>query len=121
VLIVNEIHNVFMAHIHFSDGSIITWLSPNPNVVGLEGQTDCINVLASGANPSACPSYIKGEFEGVLASGTITAKNLEASDCAGCNGFTFAQLIAAIESGNAFVNVHTLKNPGGEIQGTIKE
>ena len=64
---------------------------------------------------------LKGEFEGVLAQGTITAANLKASDCAGCNGMTFAQLISAMKAGNAFVNVHTTQNPGGEIQGTITE
>jgi CHRD domain len=120
VLIVNEIRNVFMAHIHFQDGSIIVWLSPNPNQAKMEAQTDCLNV-ASGANPSPCPGFISGEFDGVLASGTITAANLQASDCVGCNGFSFAHLISAIEAGNTFVNVHTLQYPGGAIQGTIRE
>jgi hypothetical protein len=114
-LIANEIQNVFMAHIHFHDGSIIVWLFHNPNHVGLKGQNACL------AKPTTCPGFKNGEFEGVLAQGTITAANLKASDCAGCNGMTFAQLISAIESGNAFVNVHTTQNPGGEIQGTIDE
>ncbi len=115
VLIVNEITGVFMAHIHFHDGSIIVWLYPNPNHVGLKGQTACLT------NPSTCPGLKTGEFNGVLAFGTITAANLKASDCAGCNGMTFAQLIAAMETDNAYVNVHTLTNPGGEIQGTVEE
>jgi CHRD domain len=120
VLIVNEIRNVFMAHIHFQDGSIIVWLSPNPNQAKMEAQTDCLNI-ASGPNPSPCSGFISGEFDGVLTSGTITAANLQASDCVGCNGMSFAQLISAIESGNTFVNVHTIQNPGAEIQGTISK
>jgi len=118
-LIVADINGVFMAHIHYKDGSIILWLYPNPNEVGSSGQTACINVL-SGGSPSACPGYIEGRFSGILAKGTLTAENLRPSDCAGCDGFTFPQLISAIESGNAFVNVHTALVPTGAIQGTIE-
>jgi hypothetical protein len=117
-LIVANINDVFMAHIHFIDGSIIVWLYPNPNVVGSSGQLGCIGIL-SGGSPSLCPGLIQGRFSGVLAQGTITAANLASSDCVGCNGFTFSELIQAIQSGNAFVNVHTLSNPAGEIQGFI--
>jgi hypothetical protein len=117
-LIVANINDVFMAHIHFIDGTIIVWLYPNPNVVDSSGQLGCIGIL-SGGSPSLCPGLIQGRFSGVLAQGTITAANLASSDCAGCNGFTFSELIQAIQSGNAFVNVHTLSNPAGEIQGFI--
>jgi hypothetical protein len=118
-LIVSNINNVFMAHIHYEDGSIILWLYPNPNLVSASGQSACIAVL-SGGNPSACPGYVQGRSSGILAQGTLTAANLSPADCAGCNGFTFQDLISAMMSGNAFVNVHTTQNPGGEIQGTIQ-
>jgi hypothetical protein len=118
-LIVANINNVFMAHIHYKDGSIIVWLWPNPNEVRAHGQTACLAVL-SGGNPSKCPGYIQGRFDGVLVQGTLTAANLKPSDCAGCDGLTFSQLVSAMESGSAFVNVHTVQNPGGEIQGTIR-
>jgi hypothetical protein len=34
--------------------------------------------------------------------------------------FTFDSLLARINAGTAYVNVHTIKNPGGEIRGQIQ-
>jgi hypothetical protein len=34
-------------------------------------------------------------------------------------GETFATLVAKIRSGNAYINVHTPANPGGEIRGQL--
>lgn len=117
---VSNINNVFMAHIHlFPSGDILVWLYPNPNTVASGGEAACIAVL-SGGSASSCPGYIAGRFDGVLAQGTITAADLTGSTtCAGCLGITFSTLISDIESGHAYVNVHTTQNPGGEIQGTI--
>lgn len=119
-LVVSNINNVFMAHIHFKDGSIIVWLYPNPSVIGASGQAPCLAVATSAGSPTLCSSLISGTFSGVLASGTLTPKSLSSSECYGCNGFTFSELISQIESGNTFVNVHTVANPGGELQGTIE-
>jgi hypothetical protein len=119
-LSVSNIQNVFMAHIHLSPSmTIAVWLSPNPNAVTAGAEGNCLGVL-SGGSSSLCPSLISGTFTGVLAQGTITAADLSGpAACYGCVGLTFWQLVMAIESGQAFVNVHTLQNPGGEIQGTI--
>ena len=103
-LIVANINNVFMAHIHLvSTGGIVVWLAPSstPNATCL-------------ANHEACE--IPGRFDGVLAQGTITAADLTGS----LSGMTMADLIAQIVSGNTYVNVHTIQNPGGEIQGVIR-
>lgn len=34
-------------------------------------------------------------------------------------GMTLEDLVALIESGDAYVNVHTVANPGGEIRGQV--
>lgn len=56
---------------------------------------------------------------GTLAEGTITAANLIARPAIGF-GATMPELVAAMRNGNAYVNVHTVVLPGGEIRGQIK-
>lgn len=51
----------------------------------------------------------------MLASGVITEENLLGP----LAGESFEALISALEGGAAYVNVHTTKNPGGEIRGQI--
>jgi hypothetical protein len=60
---------------------------------------------------------------GVLSSGTITEADVIARpDSAACPGgiANFDELVAKMRSGDAYVNVHTLANPPGEIRGQIK-
>lgn len=87
-LIVANINNVFMAHIHVAPrgvpGPIKQWLYP-----------------VSGPPPQLLP----GRTDGTLAEGTFTPT---------------PTLLAAIESGDAYVNVHTLLHPGGEIRGQLR-
>jgi hypothetical protein len=57
-----------------------------------------------------------------LAIGSFTGKIVDnevftAADVSG--GETFATLVAKIRSGNAYINVHTVANPGGEIRGQL--
>lgn len=103
-LIVANIENVNAAHIHLGAAGV-----NGPVVVG----------LFSGAAGS-------GRTDGVLAEGTITAASLSGPMA----GKTMADLIAAMESGNTYVNVHTNDGvaptntgpgdfPGGEIRGQI--
>lgn len=87
-LIVANINNVFMAHIHVAPrgvpGPIRQWLYP-----------------VSGPPPQLLP----GRTDGILAEGTFTPT---------------PELLAAIENGDAYVNVHTLLHPGGEIRGQLR-
>ena len=55
------------------------------------------------------------DANGRLASGTFTAANLVGP----LAGHELSDLIAEIESGNAYVNVHTVANPSGEIRGQL--
>lgn len=96
-LIVANIENVLQAHIHMApagqNGMIVAWLYP-----------------------SAPPAQlIPGRFQGVLGEGIITEANLVGP----LAGHPFSELIDAIESGNAYVNVHTTQFPPGEIRGNL--
>ncbi|MDR7416022.1 MAG: CHRD domain-containing protein [Armatimonadota bacterium] len=96
-LVLSRSVNVQMAHIHLappgSNGPIVVWLYPS-------------------APP---PRLIPGRFEGELSSGTITAASLTGP----LAGRPLAALLAEIRNLNAYVNVHTVAHPGGEIRGQI--
>ena len=111
-LIVANIENVFMAHIHKgargANGPIAVWLYPS-------------------TTPGPGP-FGAGRIDGVIAEGTITTANLVNQGLTGIT--TLEQLIAAIEAGNAYVNVHTNDGvaptntgpgdfPGGEVRGQL--
>ncbi|HEX6302971.1 MAG TPA: CHRD domain-containing protein [Anaerolineales bacterium] len=97
-LIVANIEDVLMAHIHLApageNGGVVVWLYPE------DGPP---------------PQLIPGRFDGVLAEGTITEADLVGD----LTGMTLDDLLAAMRSGNTYVNVHTTANPGGEIRGQI--
>jgi hypothetical protein len=109
-LIASNIDNAFMAHIHMApagvNGPVVEWLFPSTAPV--PGPTG------------------SGRHDGVLAEGTFTAANLVGP----LAGHPLSDLLAAIQSGNAYVNVHTMDNqpgvntgpgdfPGGEIRGQL--
>lgn len=62
------------------------------------------------------PVLIPGFFSGVLAQGEITADDLLGPMA----GMTILDLVAQMEAGQTYVNVHTVENPGGEIRGQIR-
>ena len=105
-LTVANIENVVASHIHLGpDGE------NGPVVAFLYG-----NVPAGG-----------GDVDGVLATGTITEEDLVGP----LLGHDFSELVDAIRSGNAYVNVHTNDGvepmntgagdfPGGEIRGQLE-
>jgi hypothetical protein len=93
---VEDITNAFMGHIHMGakgvNGPVIVWLFPR-------------------AASQVGPRY-SGEFE---FSGTVTAADLVGP----MKGKTIKDLANLLRSGNAYANVHTNVNPGGEIRGQI--
>lgn len=97
-LIVANIRDVTQAHIHLApegqNGSVVAWLYP------------------SGPPPQPIP----GPFNGVLAVGTITEADLVGP----LAGAPLSDLVAAMQAGGAYVNVHTSSFPGGEIRGQIR-
>jgi len=96
-LIVANLENLRMAHIHLApagvNGPVTAWLYPE-------------------APPM---QVIPGRFSGVLAEGTLTAANLVGP----LAGQPLSALIDEIRAGNAYVNVHTDAYPAGEIRGQI--
>jgi len=97
-LIVANIENVRMAHIHLapagSNGPVVAWLYPD----------------------GPPPQPIPGRSQGVLAEGVLTADRLLGLLAGG----DLADLVAQFEAGNAYVNVHTDQFPGGEVRGQIR-
>lgn len=89
-----------MSHIHFAQA-------------GVAGGV--IVVLCGGSKP-ACPADVNGTVNG-----TITAADVVGVPAQGVNAGSFADLIAILRSGNAYVNVHSTAHPGGEIRGQIKK
>jgi len=113
-LIVSNITNLFMTHIHVAppgvNGGIAVWLYPQTPI----------------PQPIVTPpdSWIEGRFSGVLQEGVITSADLVGP----LAGMTLADLLENIENSNAYVNVHTSDFvdpantgpgdfPGGEIRG----
>ena len=113
-LIASNIDNVVQAHIHFNappgaNAGIIVWLFPAPPA----------------APVALTPPGVESQ-NGVLATGVIRADQFVNAFA----GRSMADLVAALQSGEAYVNVHTNDGldgsnsgpgdfPGGEIRGQI--
>ena len=91
------------------------------NVTGMDKVTAAhIHNAPKGENGEVVVTLFKadsptGQISGNLANGSITASNLEGQ----MQGSPFRDIIRALERGEAYVNVHTEKNPNGEIRGQI--
>lgn len=90
-LIVANIDDVVAAHIHCG-------------AVGVNGPVG-VTLFAGGPDSS----------NGILAQDVITAPDAGNA----CGWMTFGDVIDAIMTGDTYVNVHTLANPGGEIRGQV--
>lgn len=96
---VEGIENPNQAHIHRGapgeNGPVVAWLYPGP-----EAQE---------------PRLVADRFDGVLARGVVGADDLTGP----LEGESLDALVEAMADGEAYVNVHTEENPGGEIRGQI--
>ena len=92
-LIVANMENVTMAHIHIGD------LATNGPVVVFLFHTE---------TPVA-------RQDGILSQGTFTASDFKGP----LMGQAFSALINAIMNGDAYVNVHSTQHPAGEIRGQV--
>ena len=92
-LIVANMENVTMAHIHIGDsatnGPVVVFLFHTETPVARQ--------------------------DGILSQGTFTASDFKGP----LMGQAFSALINAIMNGDAYVNVHSTQHPAGEIRGQI--
>jgi hypothetical protein len=109
------------AHFKLSDDG--AQLSYKLNVANLDGiRFAHIHIGAAGTNGPVVAFLLQpqspttGRVNGTLAEGVITAADLVGP----LAGHPLSDLIAALESGDAYVNVHTDAYPGGEIRGQIR-
>lgn len=97
-LIVSNLDRIRFAHIHLApagqNGPVVAFLFDKP--------VDEIPTT--------------GTVHGILAEGTITAADLRGP----LAGKPLSDLVAALESGNAYTNIHTDAYPAGEVRGQIK-
>lgn len=81
-----------------------------------------IHVAPPGETGPVVVTLFMGEFSteddgtGTLATGTITDADLQGE----LEGMTLGDLLAEMEAGNTYVNVHTEQNPAGEIRGQLE-
>lgn len=92
--------NIIFSHIHF--GEI--------HVAG-----GVMIFLCGGGGQPACPAATAGTIEG-----TITAANVTGPTGQGITAGDLASALRAIRQGAGYVNIHTTKNPGGEIRGQLR-
>eukprot|EP00882_Tetradesmus_deserticola_P001345 GHRQ01001456.1.p1 GENE.GHRQ01001456.1~~GHRQ01001456.1.p1 ORF type:complete len:195 (+),score=48.04 GHRQ01001456.1:152-736(+) len=109
---INNIVNYTMSHIHLananSNGSPIVFLWP-----GLaSGMKDAKGYVADLPMEDPPVPFL----DNMVFRGTVTPNSL-ASVTAGQAPMTWAQFLKNLQTGNIYVNVHTVKWPAGEIRG----
>jgi hypothetical protein len=97
-LMVRDLYDATMAHIH----------------LGAAGKNGPVLVRLYPA--SSTSKLIKGQDNGLLATGEITAASLRGPE----KGKPLSALVKAMQAGDAYVNIHTAEHKAGEIRGEIK-
>jgi CHRD domain len=102
---------VTQSHIHFGrpalSGGVVLFLCYNPALI-----TAPVGV----PTPPICPTTSPATVTGTLTEANVIAVPAQGID-AGATGF--AEMIKAIKSGAAYVNVHSTLHPSGEIRGRL--
>jgi hypothetical protein len=94
----NGVSQIVQSHIH----------------IGAPGVNGPVTVFFFAPPPAPWSSVTGDSFE---VSGVRTAADVHLPSNP---AFTFADLVAALRSGNSYVNIHSPIHPGGEIRGVIK-
>jgi hypothetical protein len=103
---------VTQSHIHigqqFAAGGISVWLCQTATVQAPLGVREITPTCGAPGG------------DGAEAEGTISAANVIGPTGQAVPAEAFAELMAMIQSGNAYVNVHSTSAPGGEVRGQIQ-
>jgi hypothetical protein len=100
------------AHIHLGqrlvNGGVSFFLCGNA------GNTPATVPPATFPQPPACPA------SPATVTGVITAAHIVGPNAQGITPATdFAEVVAALRSGDTYANVHTTRSPGGEVRGQV--
>ena len=96
--------NVTQSHIHFGERSL----------AGTIFVVLCTNLANGPAGTPACPAG------GGTVTGTVTAASVIGVPGQNITAGDFAALLRILRSGDAYVNVHTIRFPAGEIRGQVR-
>jgi hypothetical protein len=105
---------VRQAHIHFGqkgvNGGISIWLCETAT-----------NPSPSASTPACTNPMDPLDTHSGMATGTVTALEVIGPAGQGIAAGEFAEILNAIRQGLAYANVHSSRNPGGEVRGQIRK
>jgi hypothetical protein len=114
---------ITQSHIHFGrpglTGGVVLWLCYNPaaGTKAPAAPTPTPQLCPTGGNP-ASPATISGTLtDADVVASPATAGGPNQGIDVGADGF--AEMVKAIRTGSAYVNVHTVDHPSGEIRGRL--
>jgi len=67
-------------------------------------------------NPPPCPGPTSGTVTGIVSASNVIGPNAQGIT----PGADFAKVLQALREGAAYVNVHTMRSPAGEIRGQVR-
>jgi hypothetical protein len=102
---------VTQSHIHFG----------RPGLTGQVVLFLCTNLTppVGPPLPQACPTASPATISGTLTEADVIASPIVGGQGIDAGAAGFAEMVKAIRTGSAYVNVHTINHPSGEIRGRL--